>query len=83
MFEHIDDASDLQAAVLAINVKDYGDFKRKVVLYLNRFAEEHKLTDTQRNHVRQIVERVQFQATSDIEKIRNWTIDQISRLKTG
>ena len=31
---------DLKTAIQGIVVKDYGDFKRKTILYLNRYAED-------------------------------------------
>jgi len=80
MFENIKDINDLQAVVLGINVKDYGDFKRKVVLYVNRYAEEHSLNADQKKIFAGIVDKIQYNYSSDIEKARRWTIDQLSHV---
>lgn len=81
MFESISNINDLKAAILSINVKDYGDFKRKVVLYLNRFLEEKKLNAEQREALSKIIDNVQFQNhTVEIEKMRYWSLDQLNKL---
>ncbi len=80
MFENIKNIDDLRTAILTINVKDYGDFKRKVVLYLNRFLEEQKINAQQRAVIENVIDKVQFQATTDIERIRSWSIDQLSQI---
>ncbi len=80
MLENIKNVKDLQSVVLAINVKDFGDFKRKIVLYLNRFNEEQALSADQKKVITDIIEKVQFNYSSDIEKARRWTIDQLGRL---
>ncbi len=80
MFENIKNIDDLRTAILTINVKDYGDFKRKVVLYLNRFLEEQKINAQQRAVIENVIDKVQFQSTTDIERIRSWSIDQLSQI---
>jgi len=79
MFENIKSTEDLKSAILTINVKDYGDFKRKVVLYLNRFREDNKLSSEHSVIINTMVEKLQFSPPLDIERARSWSIDQLSK----
>jgi len=80
MFENIKNAEDLKAAILTINVKDFGDFKRKAVLYLNRYREEHKLNGEQNALIAAIINKLQFEPPGEIERLRSWSLDQLTRL---
>ncbi len=81
MFESIKTLDDLKSAILTINEKDYGDFKRKVVLYINRFTEEHKLSAADQKIFAVMVDKIQFQPPTDIERTRSWSLGQLENIK--
>ncbi|MBY0386148.1 hypothetical protein K2X05_13395 [bacterium] len=80
MVERIQNIEDLKTAIQAILVKDYGDFKRKLVLYLNRFTEAQNLPKTQKLLFIQMIDRIQFHPVQDIESTRSWTLDQLKQI---
>lgn len=80
MVERIQNIEDLKTAIQAILVKDYGDFKRKLVLYLNRFQEAKNLPQSQRKIFLQMIDRIQFHPVQDIESTRSWTLDQLKQI---
>jgi hypothetical protein len=79
MLESINDLNDLKTAIALINVKDYGDFKRKAVLYINRFNDE-KATPTQKKIFTAMIDRIQFHTNQDIEKTRNWALQELKKI---
>lgn len=81
MFENIKNLDDLKAAILTINVKDYGDFKRKVVLYLNRYAEENKLSGNGKTIFKGMIDKLQFSPPMEIERARSWSLDQLNNMQ--
>ena len=80
MVERIQNIEDLKTAIQTILVKDYGDFKRKLVLYLNRFKEAQKLPQSQQVIFAQMIDRIQFHPVQDIESTRSWTLDQLKQI---
>lgn len=80
MVERIQNIEDLKTAIQAILVKDYGDFKRKLVLYLNRFQETKNLPTSQQKIFVQMIDRIQFHPVQDIESTRSWTLDQLKQI---
>ncbi len=79
MLENIATLDDLKTAIRTINVKDYGDFKRKAVLYLNRFADVKKLQGSQLKTFNELIDKIQYHANQDIEKTRNWSLEQLKK----
>ena len=77
MVEKIQTIEDLRIEVQSILVKDYGDFKRKLVLYLNRYKESHSLSKTEALTFQQMIDRIQFHPVQDIETTRHWVLDQL------
>lgn len=80
MLENISNLDDLKTAISAINVKDYGDFKRKAILYLNRYAEVKRLQGSQLQVFTDMVDKIQYHADQNIEKTRAWSLQQLKRL---
>lgn len=80
MLEHIQTLSDLKTAIQCIVVKDYGDFKRKTVLYINRYKEATPLNLQQQKIVTEMMDKIQFHPNFNIESTRAWTLDQLGRL---
>lgn len=80
MVEHIEDLDDLKTAVQSIIVKDYGDFKRKTVLYLNRYKEKHSLNAQQQQLMTELMNKIQYNPNLDIENTRTWTLEQLEKL---
>jgi hypothetical protein len=82
MVERIQNLDDLKVAIQSIIVKDYGDFKRKLVLYIYRFQETTaaSLTPAQRKKFSDMIDRIQFHPIMDIESTRSWTLDQLNQL---
>ncbi|MBY0315007.1 MAG: hypothetical protein K2Q26_05780 [Bdellovibrionales bacterium] len=81
MLENINTITDLKTAIQTINVKDYGDFKRKAVLYINRFLETHPTSATQKKMFSTMVYQIQFQPNFDIEKTRAYTLQQLRTIE--
>ncbi len=83
MLEKVANLDDLKTSIQSINVKDYGDFKRKTVLYINRFAELKTTTPAQKKVLAEMVDKIQFHPNLDIERTRFWALQQIKGLKEG
>ncbi len=82
MVEKIQNIEDLRVEVQSILVKDYGDFKRKLVLYLNRYKESHPLSKNEKLALIQMIDRIQFHPVQDIENTRSWTLDQLKSFRS-
>jgi hypothetical protein len=80
MVEKIQNLEDLKTAVQSISVKDYGDFKRKIVLYINRYKETRQLSTQDQKIFIEMIEKIQFHPSLDIESTRNWTMDKLNQL---
>ncbi len=81
MVERIQNLEDLKVAIQSIIVKDYGDFKRKLVLYISRFQETNtSFTPAQKKKFALMIDRIQFHPVMDIESTRSWTLDQLNQL---
>jgi hypothetical protein len=81
MLEKVDSVDDLKTSIQAINVKDYGDFKRKTVLYINRFMERKGLTPANKKILTDMIDKIQFHPTLDIERTRFWAMQQLKNMK--
>lgn len=81
MVEKIQNLEDLKTAVQSILVKDYGDFKRKIVLYINRYKETRQLSGEDQKIFVEMIERIQFHPSLDIESTRSWALDKLSQLR--
>lgn len=81
MLENIKDIADLKTAIQSIIVKDYGDFKRRALLYINRYMEEHNLAATDKKTFIQMIDKIQFHPNLDIEKTRSWMLEQLRAMK--
>lgn len=76
----IENLTDLKSAIQGIVVKDYGDFKRKTILYLNRFVETLDTTDDEfRRQLFRLKWHIQYHPNDEIEVTRNWTLNQLSQ----
>ena len=77
----IESIEDLKTAVQGIVVKDYGDFKRKTVLYINRYYETLKDPSEDLNtKLFRLKWAIQYHPTGDIEPTRQWTLSQLDNL---
>lgn len=77
----IESLEDLKTAVQGIVVKDYGDFKRKTILYLNRYSETIDTSEAEvRRELFKLKWHIQFHPTGEIEPTRNWTLTQLDQL---
>lgn len=81
MLEKVDSLEDLKISIQGINVKDYGDFKRKSVLYINRFLENKATTESTKKALTAVLHKIQYHSNLDIERTRFWTLQQIKALK--
>ena len=73
--------TELKTAIQGIIVKDYGDFKRKTITYINRYTEENQpLPDQKRRQVDQLKWYIQFHPTHQIEATRQWTLSKLDEL---
>lgn len=80
----IENIDDLKTAIQGIIVKDYGDFKRKSVLYLNRFTEtQGQLSEDSERKMNRLKWHIQFHPSGDIESTRQWTLNQLDTLAVG
>ncbi|MCB0377813.1 MAG: hypothetical protein KDD33_04910 [Bdellovibrionales bacterium] len=78
----INTIEDLKMAVQGISVKDYGDFKRKTILYLNRFMENHeKAPEEAQKKIDFMKWCIQFHPNLDLKTTRLWTLAQLDELK--
>lgn len=71
---------DLRNSIQSIVVKDYGDFKRKVVTYLNRYSENNQLSDEQEKHLFFMKWYIQYHPTHQLNETKLWTLNQIEKL---
>lgn len=76
----IQTVDDLRNTIQTVVVKDFGDFKRKTVTYLNRYSENKALTEEQQKHVFFIKWHVQFHPNLDVAETKRWVLRQISKL---
>ena len=81
MLEKVDSLEDLKISIQSINVKDYGDFKRKSVLYINRFLENKATSVLTKKTLTEILHKIQYHPNLDIERTRFWTLQQIKNLR--
>lgn len=72
---------DLRNSIQAIVVKDYGDFKRKTITYLNRFSENNQLSEEQQKHMQLLKWYIQFHPTFQLGETKQWTLNQIEKFK--
>ncbi len=72
---------DLRNSIQGIVVKDYGDFKRKTVTYLNRFSENNSLSDEHIKHVQFLKWYIQFHPNLELSETKQWTLNQIEKFK--
>ena len=70
---------DLKNSIQAIVVKDYGDFKRKTVTYLNRFSENNDLNEDQQKHMLFLKWYIQFHPNHQLNETKRWTLNQIEK----
>jgi hypothetical protein len=80
MVERIQNLDDLKVAIQSIIVKDYGDFKRKLVLYISRFQEAKSVSAEDKKRFALMIDRIQFHPIMDIESTRSWALDQLNQL---
>lgn len=71
---------ELRNSIQSINVKDYGDFKRKTVTYLNRFNENNSLSDNQNKQMAFLKWYIQYHPTLQINETKQWTLNQLEKL---
>ena len=71
---------DLRNSIQAIVVKDYGDFKRKTITYLNRFAENNPLSEDQEKQMHFMKWYIQFHPNHQLGETKLWTLNQIEKL---
>ena len=73
---------ELKTAIQGIIVKDYGDFKRKTITYLNRFAEnQSQLTDSTRRQMNQMKWHIQYHPSHQIESTRQWALNKLDEIQ--
>lgn len=77
----IKDVEDLRNSVQGIIVKDYGDFKRKTVTYLNRFSENRELKPEQKQQIFFMKWYIQFHPNHQLNETKQWTLTQIEKLR--
>ncbi len=73
---------DLRNSIQAIVVKDFGDFKRKTVTYLNRFSENNELDEEQQKHMYFLKWYIQFHPNFELAETKQWTLNQIEKFKS-
>lgn len=78
----VTNVDDLRNSIQSIVVKDYGDFKRKTVSYLNRFSENNSLSEEQEKHLFFLKWYVQYHPTLQINETKQWTINQLEKFKS-
>lgn len=71
--------ADLRNSIQGIVVKDYGDFKRKTVTYLNRFKENNQLNDDQEKHYQFLKWYIQYHPNLELSETKQWTLNQIAK----
>lgn len=79
----IQTTEDLKMAVQSIIVKDFGDFKRKTITYLNRYTEElESISEDQQKHLQFMKWYIQFHPNLQINETKLWTLQQIEKLNS-
>lgn len=73
--------ADLRNSIQSIVVKDYGDFKRKTVTYLNRFDENNQLSKEEENHLFFLKWYIQFHPNLNLSETKQWTLNQIEKFE--
>jgi hypothetical protein len=76
----IQTVDDLSNAIQSIVVKDYGDFKRKTMTYLNRYCENNKLSQDQMKHIDFLKWHIQFHPNQELNQTKLWTLQQLASL---
>ena len=71
--------NDLCHSIQAIVVKDYGDFKRKVITYLNRYSEAQTLSDQQQKELAALKWYIQYHPNHKIHETKRWTLNQLKK----
>lgn len=74
---------DLRNSIQGIFAKDYGDFKRKTITYLNRYNENNNLSDQQKKHLDVLKWYIQFHPNHRLDETKQWTLDQIEKFETA
>lgn len=77
----IKNVEDLHNSIQGIVVKDYGDFKRKTITYLNRFSENRVLNADQENQIFFLKWYIQYHPNLHLNETKLWTLKQIQKLK--
>lgn len=79
----INTSKDLISSIQGIIVKDYGDFKRKAVLYINRFVQENstKLSSENLEVLRELKTKIQYHPNNDIESTKQLAISSLSKIQ--
>lgn len=73
---------ELKTAVQSISDKEYGDFKRKTITYLNRFAETlNSPNEDQQKQLYFMKWYIQYYPNQDINSTKLWTLQQIDKLQ--
>ncbi len=72
--------TDLKNSVQSIVVKDYGDFKRKTITYLNRYSENNSLSEEQEKQLFFMKWYIQYHPNHQLEETKLWTLNQIDKL---
>ena len=79
----VETIDDLKTAVQGIVVKDYGDFKRKTMTYLNRYLENKgDLSEEEQKQVQFMKWYIQFHPNLDLNSTKLWTLQQLEKLNT-
>ncbi len=76
----IENLNDLKNSIHGIVVKDFGDFKRKTVTYLNRYSENIKLDAEKEKQVFFIKWHVQYHPNLELNETKRWVLRQIEKL---
>ena len=74
--------NDLRNSVQAIFVKNYGDFKRKAITYVNRFEESTSLNENQKKQIYLLKWYVQYYPNHKITETKQWTLEQIDKIES-
>lgn len=80
--QNIQTIDDLKTAIQGIIVKDYGDFKRKTITYMNRYLENHTLGKEAQKKVHFMRWYIQFHPNLDLINTKLWTLQQLEEFRT-
>ena len=73
--------TDLKMAIRGICVKDYGDFRRKSVSYLNRYIEnQSRFHKGRKKYVESIKHHIQYKPNLDLRKTQLWLLKQVDQM---